>query len=136
MSLPNISGHFVYRSLHNNTFIGEDFLKLKFGEGLMTINQEPSGNFAGDFDMGGDYKMSLEGIISSVGNKTHFRMTGKGIPNTATEGWVYAYDGFLVSEWPNGINQLQTIIGSVIRTIEHGTAKAGYTATFYMVNRD
>ncbi len=136
MTLPNIGGHFVYRSLQNNTFIGEDFLKLKFGEGLMTIIQESFGNFSGDFDMGDGYKMSLEGIISESGNAFRFRMTAKGISSTPTDGWIYDYDGYVTAKWINGISQLQTITGSVIRTVDHGTAKAGHTATFYMVNRD
>ncbi len=136
MSLPNINGNFVYRSLQNNTLIGESFLKLKFGEGSMTIKQQESGRITGEFVMSDDFRMSLEGVISSIGDTFRLRMTGKGIPKTATAGWIYDYDGFVTPKWTNGINQLQTIIGSVIRTVDHGNAKAGQTATFYMVKRD
>ncbi len=44
--------------------------------------------------------------------------------------------GVYAPSWKNAVNQLLTITGSVIRTVDHGTAKAGYTATFYMVLRD
>ena len=136
MSLPNISGNYVYRSLVNSTFIGEDFLKLRFGEGLMTITQQDGGKFTGDFDMGSGYLMKLAGVITEAGDIFLLRMTGNGVIGTPTEGWIYDYQGTINPSWPNGINQLSTITGSVIRTVDHGNAKAGYTATFYMVYRD
>ena len=133
MNLSNISGHYVYRSLHNKASIEDE---IKFGEGLMTIIQKETGNFTGDFDMGGDYIMKLEGTMNKDGTNIAFKMTGKGVENTPTEGWIYDYQGIVTPNWPNGINQLTTITGSVIRTVDHGNAKAGYTATFYMVMRD
>jgi len=63
-------------------------------------------------------------------------MTSKGIPETATEGWIYDYEGYVTPKWTNGMNQLQTSTGSVIRTVDYGTAKAGLTATFYLVKKD
>lgn len=86
--------------------------------------------------MGGGYVMKLEGQLSEEGNNITFRMTGKGVTNTPTDGWIYDYQGIVTPNWTNGINQLTTVTGSVIRTVDHGNAKAGYTATFYMVNRD
>jgi len=35
--------------------------------------------------------------------------------------------------WPIAVAQIPTIKGSVIRTADHGSAKAGVTATFFMV---
>jgi len=66
----------------------------------------------------------------------HVKMTSKGIPETATEGWIYDYEGYVTPKWTNGMNQLQTSTGSVIRTVDYGTAKAGLTATFYLVKKD
>lgn len=136
MNLPNMSGHFVYRSLHNNPSVGENFLHLKFGEGVMTIQQAASGNLTGIFEMSEAYQMTLEGVIASTGDAFHVKMTGKGIPNTATAGWIYDYEGYVTPKWANGINQLTTITGSVIRTVDHDGAKAGVTATFYLVKSD
>ena len=51
------------------------------------------------------------------------------------EEWVYDYLGYLVPDWPDGVGQVATITGSIIRTVPHssGQAPAGYTATFYAV---
>lgn len=136
MELPNVNGHFVYRSLVNNISVSEDFSKLRFGAGLMTLVQNKQGHITGDFDMGGGFVMKLEGSIEGDEKGFVLKLTGKGVVNTPTAGWIYDYWGFISPKWPNGKNQLQTITGSVIRTVDHGTAKAGSTATFYMVRRD
>ncbi len=134
--MQNISGHFVYRSLLNNTSIDEDFSKLKLGAGLMTFVQNEQGYITGDFDMGGGYVMKLEGSVYADGKEFILRLTANGITNTPTSGWIYDYIGSITPKWPKGINQLQTITGTVIRTVDHGTAKAGLTASFYMVKKD
>ena len=136
MAVPSINGQFVYRSLVNNTSVGDDFSKLRFGAGIMTLVQNKEGHVTGDFDMGGGYVMKLDGSIEGDKNGFVLKMTGKGVANTPTAGWIYDYCGFISPNWSKGIHQLQTITGSVIRTVDHGTAKAGVTATFYMVKKD
>lgn len=51
------------------------------------------------------------------------------------EEWVYDYLGYLVPAWPNGRDQAETIVGSVVRAVPHsgGQAAAGFTATFHAV---
>jgi hypothetical protein len=61
-------------------------------------------------------------------------MTGYGVPGTATDKWIYDYFGMIDPVWPNAVAQIPTITGSVIRTVDHGSSKAGATATFYMVS--
>ncbi len=136
MALPDVNGLFVYRSLINHTAVSEDFSKLRFGAGLMTLVQNKQGQITGDFDMGGGFVMKLEGVVSGEGKAFVLRITGKGIVNTPTAGWIYDYLGYITPQWSKGINQLQTITGSVIRTVDHGTAKAGVSATFYMVKKN
>jgi hypothetical protein len=136
MKIPNISGHFVYRSLLNNPVVGDDFSKLRFGEGLMTLVQTKEGHITGDFVIGGSLQMKLDGSITGDEKGLVLRMTAKGTANTPTAGWIYDYLGYINPIWQMGINQLQTITGSVIRTVDHGNAKAGVTATFYMVRKD
>ncbi len=134
--LPSLTGTYAYRSLLNSTFIGEDFLKLKFGEGLITLTQDTTGHLTGSLDMGGGYVLTLEGSLYADGSNFIFRMTGYGVAGSPTAGWIYDYQGVLTPMWPNGVNQLITITGSVIRTVEHGpTSPAGVTCTFYMVSR-
>ena len=60
-------------------------------------------------------------------------MAGRGF--IGGEEWVYDYLGYLVPAWSDGVNQVETIVGSVIRTVPHsgGQAPAGFTATFFAV---
>ena len=136
MELPNVNGQFIYRSLVNNTAVDEDFSKLRFGAGLMTLVQNKQGHITGDFVMGGSLGMKLDGSVYGVESGFVLRMTAHGIANTPTAGWIYDYLGYITPNWSKGIKQLQTITGSVIRTVDHGASKAGATATFYMVRKD
>jgi hypothetical protein len=128
----NSSGTYVYRSLINNKSVQSDFNDLEFGRGTMHLIQTGS-NIKGTFIMGPGYEMTMEGTVSAVNNYSFLRMTGYGIPDTATDKWVYDYFGMIDPIWPDAVAQIPTITGTVIRTVDHGGAKAGVTATFYMV---
>ena len=132
MSEVNISGTYVYRSLVNNKDIQTDFNDLEFGRGIMTFTQT-DGVIKGTFDMGEGYKMTMEGTVYSDDKHSFLRMTGNGIPGTATDKWIYDYFGMIDPIWPDAVAQTPTITGSVIRSADHGSSKAGVTATFYMV---
>jgi hypothetical protein len=71
------------------------------------------------------------------------RFQGTGI--VAGEQWIYDYEGYLVPDWPNGVQQRAAIVGSVVRTIPHSgavkdgqktIAPAGVVASFYAVRTD
>jgi len=53
--------------------------------------------------------------------------------------WIYDYECYLVPHWPNGVDQVPALVGSVVRTIPHsggqpGTVSpAGVVASFYAV---
>lgn len=132
MSEINIGGTYVYRSLINNKSVQSDFNDLEFGRGMMHLVQTDS-SITGTFMMGPGYEMTMEGTVSSVNNHSFLRMTGYGIPDTATDKWIYDYFGMIDPVWPDAVAQIPTITGTVIRTVDHGGAKAGVTATFYMV---
>lgn len=132
MDKINISGVYIYRSLRNDQNVNTNFDDLEFGRGTMDLTQQ--GDIVkGTFDMGGGYKMTLEGKVESDNSHSYLRMTGYGLPGTVTDKWIYDYYGMIVPDWPKAINQIPTITGSVIRTVDHGASKAGVTATFYMV---
>lgn len=132
MDKINISGIYIYRSLRNDQSIATNFDELEFGRGTMDLIDK-DGVVKGIFDMGGDYQMTLEGTVESDDTHSYLRMTAYGIPGTVTDKWIYDYYGMIVPVWPEAVKQVPAITGSVIRTVDHGTAKAGVTATFYMV---
>ncbi|MGB8193682.1 MAG: hypothetical protein WCF67_17250 [Chitinophagaceae bacterium] len=130
-------GQWIYRSLRNDTDINIDFNQLEFGRGTIHIDSIGEDFIAvARLDMGSGYQLSLKGELSRQDNEINsISLKGEGISGTPTEGWRYDYQGFVVPAWPNGKDQAFVITGSVIRVTDHGTAKAGYVGSFYMVHK-
>ncbi|HML14603.1 MAG TPA: hypothetical protein VK456_14955, partial [Xanthobacteraceae bacterium] len=63
------------------------------------------------------------------------RIIGTGRPNTGTAGWEYDYEGRLAYRWPNGVNQVAALVGSVIRAKPHNGNPAGVVASFIAVKQ-
>lgn len=129
-------GTWTYRSLLNNPDLSQDFDKLEFGRGTIEI-QETDGNVLTGTIGGPDWSLALHGAFG-FGSPMQVRFQGKGL--VSGEQWVYDYLGWLVPVWPNSDTSLQraAIVGSVVRTIPHGsgdggTAPAGVVASFYAV---
>ena len=85
---------------------------------------------------GPGWSLTLKGA-RAYGNPMHVRFQGVGIVNG--EKWIYDYEGYLVPDWPNGVDQVPAIVGSVIRTIPHSGSQpntvhpAGVVGSFYAV---
>lgn len=131
------AGKWTYRSYHNrpDVIVDSDATKalgLIFGEGVMTLDDTDLKVISGVFEMGPGYALDLKGTVrwQTYVAPTIFEISGVGRPGTATEGWQYDYVGYLAWEWPNGIGQVPSIVGTVIRSKPHGSAKAGYVASF------
>jgi hypothetical protein len=128
-------GSWTYRSLLNNPDVGTDFNQLEFGRGTIVINEAPMGVLQGTIG-GPGWSLTLKGA-RHYGNPMHARFQGVGV--VGGEQWIYDYEGYLVPPWPNGVDQVPAMVGSVIRTIPHsagapGTvAPAGVVASFYAV---
>jgi hypothetical protein len=128
-------GSWTYRSLLNNPDVGTDFNQLEFGRGTIVIDDTPMETLQGTIG-GPDWSLALKGA-RHYGNPMHARFQGTGV--IGGEQWVYDYQAYLVPPWPNGVNQVPAMVGSVIRTIPHsggapGTvAPAGVVASFYAV---
>jgi hypothetical protein len=128
-------GSWTYRSLLNDPDVGTDFNQLEFGRGTIVIEEAPMGALQGTIG-GPGWSLTLKGA-RHYGNPMHVRFQGVGV--IGGEQWIYDYEGYLVSPWPNGVDQVQAMVGSVIRTIPHsagapGTvAPAGVVASFYAV---
>jgi hypothetical protein len=128
-------GHWAYRSLLNNPDLSVDFNTLEFGRGTIEIVEAPLQTLVGTIG-GPGWSLALKGA-RSYGDPMHVRFQGVGL--VGGESWIYDYTGYLVPDWPNGVNQAPAIVGSVIRTLPHsgggaGTvAPAGVVASFYAV---
>lgn len=131
-------GKWTYRSFVNNPAeVGKDAQKalaLIFGEGQITINESDFGTLRGEVSFGPQYVLDLKGW-AAYGTPFTTRFEGVGRKGTQAEGWIYDYVGYLIPNWPNGVDQRAAIVGSVIRTVPHsgGQAKAGVVASFIAV---
>jgi len=135
-----LNGEWVYRSVLNIDdetvpFCQFDTIKcinnLEFATAVMTL-QYSNSNISGELDMGQDGKLIMSGNKLEHGK---FVLRGTGIKNSSTDGWIYDYTGFLVPEWKDGIDQKDALVGSVIRSADHGNSKKGKVASFYMVKK-
>ena len=124
MSNP-FAGTWTYRSFLNNpAFVGNDSAKLEallFAEGVWTVKDTPATVFDGELSFGPGNVMDLNGVVTATnhGVPAHAHIVGKGRPGTSTKHFFYDYDGSLTEQWPNAVNQVPAITGSVIRVKPH-----------------
>jgi hypothetical protein len=128
-------GSWTYRSLLNDANLNTAFNDLEFGRGTIIIEDAPVQALKGSIG-GPGWSLALKGA-RSYGNPMHARFQGTGV--VGGEQWIYDYEGHLVPNWPNGVDQITAIIGSVIRTMPHSGGKpgtispAGVVCSFYAV---
>ena len=129
-------GKWTYRSFFNDpAMVGDDpkkALDLIFAEATFTF--EVSGTeLKGIIDWGSG-GLDLKGTVSS--SPLAMQIIGLGRPGTQTDGWRYDYNGNLAYAWPNAIDQVPALVGTVIRVNAHGRgAPAGVTASFIAVKQ-
>jgi hypothetical protein len=135
MSENPFEGSWTYRSFLNDPDVNKNFDDLEFGRGTIIIEQAPMEALNGRIG-GPGWSLVLKGA-RAYGNPMHARFQGVGVVNG--EKWIYDYEGYLVPDWPNGVDQIPAIVGSVIRTIPHSGGQpntvnpAGVVASFYAV---
>ena len=127
-------GNWTYRSLRNLP-MGTPFSNLEFATAVMRFKKTSGDSIFGVLDMGPGYALNLKGKLTTSNGSTTFYIQGEGVPNTSTANWEYDYQGYVVPKWKNGINQTDACTGSVIRSKPHDGAKAGETASFYMIRQ-
>ena len=128
------NGNWTYRSLYNAP-ANTPFANLEFAQAVMRFKNNSGDSIFGILDMGPGYALNLKGKLTISNASTTFYIEGHGVPNTNTANWEYDYQGYIVPKWKNGIQQADACAGSVIRSKTHGNAKAGQTATFYLVKQ-
>ena len=121
-NVPDILlGTWTYRSFLSDPDLDASFNSLQFGKGNIDIEEAPMQTLEGRI-YGPGWELNLKGSIT-YGNPFALRFEGKGIVGGAE--WIYDYIGYLVSEWPNGVDQRPAIVGSIVRTIPHPTGPNG-----------
>ncbi len=137
-SVPNVFvGAWSYRSFLNNPDLSVDPDALLFGSGTIDIVDAPMNILKGTIG-GSGWSLDLHGS-RSYGNPMTVQFWGKGIIGGAE--WIYAYLGYLVPEWPDGVHQATAMVGSIVRVIPHpsgsgGVSPAGVVASWYAVKTD
>ncbi len=136
---PNdVAGTWHYRSFINESNTVSDLNAILFGEGDLVLDESPTGTLSGAGDFGGGDVMRYQGSVNhSSWITVRFQGVGTGTKN---KDWLYDYVGVVVPQWPNGVNQVQTIVGSVVRSAPHsndsgGTSAAGRVASFIAVKK-
>ena len=138
MSNP-FAGTWTYRSFLNNpTLVGNDPAKLEsllFAEATWAVKDTPPDVFDGELSFGPSNVMDLKGVVTTAHDRVpaHVHIVGRGRAGTSTEHLFYDYDGSLTEHWPNGVNQVSAITGSVIRVQPHDGESAGLVASFIAV---
>jgi hypothetical protein len=128
----------MYRSYRNLAkLVGDDqqaALALIFGEGVFELHQFDDGRIEGGLGIETGYALRITGSAGMTGDSLGFMLIGEGLDGTATAGWRYDYHGIAGYMWPNGVDQVPSLLGTVIRVKAHGpNAPAGYTASFIAV---
>jgi hypothetical protein len=140
MPSSDLIGSWTYRSFRNDpTPVDGDpqkALRLFFAEAEFRFQATSETAFEGVIDWGSG-GLDLTGTIKSgnVDTPVAFAIVGLGRPGTQTDGWQYDYNGCIAYKWPAGINQVPSLVGSLIRVRPHNGAPAGYTASFIAVKK-
>jgi hypothetical protein len=133
-------GSWSYRSFNNDPDLSIAFNDLQFGLGTIVIEEAPMQLLQGTIG-GSGWSLTLKGA-REYGNPMHVRFQGNGVVNG--EQWIYDYDGYLVPAWPNGVQQVPAMVGSIVRTVPHSGSPpkdggpapvhpAGVVASWYAV---
>lgn len=133
-------GKWLYRSLKNLKTPDTPFNDLRWGQGMIDfVNIGYDHIYDSTLDMGGGYALNITGDWARNDSGAIFsaEWRGVGVEGTVTEGWIYDYRAFLSPVWDEATDKTIILVGSVLRTVEHGpSAPAGVTGSFYMVKLD
>jgi hypothetical protein len=124
-------GTWTYRSFLNNPDQEVDPNRLLFGMGTLVLTQPETGRIVGSLG-GTGWSLDLSGVVTD-GDPARLRWQGRG--EIGGETWVYDYLGYVVTDWPNGVDQVDAIVGTIVRTEPHsnGQATAGFVASWIAV---
>ena len=126
-------GDWSYRSFHRIPDLTLPVKELLFGAGNLVLKLDGPGLVTGS--LGGEgWSLGISGTYS-LGNPNRIRFRGRG--EIGEEPWVYDYLGYLAEPWVNGVDEVPSLVGTIVRTIPHsnGNAKAGKVASWIAVKK-
>ena len=131
-----LTGDWSYRSFNNNPDLSVSFNDLEFSQGTIRLDEAPMDTLTGRI-FGPGWGLDLTGSIA-WGNPYTVNFQGKGV--VGGNEWIYAYLGYYVPRWPNGVNQVPAMVGSIVRVIPHpgsdgGIHPAGVVASWYALRQ-
>lgn len=127
-----VNGKWSYRSFVSNPDLTVPPNNLLFGSA--TLELQAVGNQLTGTIGGSGWQLNLSGSIAS-GDPVQLRFTGKGV--VGGEEWIYDYMGYVVPNWPSGVDQRPAIVGTIVRSKTHsaGAAPAGFVAQWIAVSQ-
>ena len=125
----SLAGTWAYRSYRNTK------AQPVFGAGIFTFTRPSRGKIQGTLDMGNKLVLDLKGTVTAAAGNAPLtvHIIGNGRPKTKTDGWEYDYHGVLGFHWPNGVDQVPSLVGTILRAKPHNGEPAGVTASFIAV---
>jgi hypothetical protein len=131
MANATLAGTWAYRSYLNKAE------QPVFGGGLFTFQTPTATTLTGTLVMSSTLVLDLEGTIQPADGLCPLSamIRGLGRAGTDTDGWEYDYYAYLAHHWPNGVDQVQSLVGSVLRAKPHNGNPAGVTASFIAVRQ-
>jgi hypothetical protein len=135
-----LSGQWTYRGYRNLArLVGGDqqgALALICAEGVLELHQSDDGRVEGGLGMETGHALRIIGSVGTTGNGLEFTFVGEGLDGTATAGSRYDYRGVVGHMWPDAVDQVPSLLGTVVRAKAHGRdAPAGSTASFIAVRQ-
>lgn len=86
--------------------------------------------------MGGGFVLDLKGTMQTTASgDIVVDLVGTGRAKTPTENWEYDYKASTTPKWPNGVDQIPTLAGTVIRAKPHNGGAAGVVASFISIKQ-
>jgi hypothetical protein len=141
------NGKWTYRSLYNYTDVDTSFDSLAFAAATINLTTYGADSLKGQILWPGSNPgtfggLNLTGQYYYNDTTLCYFIEGFGDSTLGTAGWQYNYQGYLVPDWPEGIDQATVLVGSVVRVKKHSCdpsgnncAPAGVVASTYMVKQ-
>lgn len=139
--LATLTGYYTYRSFLNREQPVDDFNQIKFAEAEVFLRVGQDGAVSGTLAFPAAPASPRQEFMDFTGKVSaweplRLRLTGKGRAGSAIADFHYEYDATVLPEWGDAKPpQVLALAGTVIRAKDHGTAKAGVTASFVAVKR-